>query len=621
MSQRRNPIALAVLGSLLALGCGPSLPSVTPIAPSQAVVARTATTLSATAAPVPPATPTAPRPTTPAGGSLDDLRSRPAGGMTMVYVPGGAFLMGSNDAQIDMARALCDEYPDDYGKCDQADFAEEAPQHTVTLDGFWLDRSEVTNAQYALCAADGACRESRLATDPAYNGDDYPVAGTPWQDAMDYCAWAGGRLPAEAEWEYAARGTGSTIFPWGDEFDCGRGNFWDGGTGCDDGYPKPAPVGSFPAGASWCGALDLAGNVWEWVADRYDAYPAEAQVDPAGPAAGSQRILRGGSWGYVSTFVRGAHRYPVLPAADYLAVGFRCAEADPVPTAGPTPAAADSPTQTPAPAAPVSPAATRTRPLDEMAMVLVPGGTFSMGSTGAEVEAALARCRESYVYCNDSFYSHESPRHPVTIDSFWIDRSEVTNGQFRRCVEAGACEAPTPCANGEPAFDDRSKVAHPVVCVSWHDAQAYCAWAGARLPAEAEWEYAARGPEGKLYPWGNEPDGAPHNYCDSACAESWADGAVDDGYAQTAPAGSYPEGASWCGALDMAGSVYEWVADWLGSYPAGAQTNPSGPATGQARVARSSSWKSFQDRARTAARSFGEPGKRLNHMGFRCAGH
>ena len=157
------------------------------------------------------------------------------------------------------------------------------------------------------------------------------------------------------------------------------------------------------------------------------------------------------------------------------------------------------------------------------------------------------------------------------------------------------------------------------MCVSWHDAQAYCAWAGARLPAEAEWEYAARGPEGNLYAWGNEPGGAPHNYCDSTCAESWADGAVDDGYAQTAPAGSYPEGASWCGALDVAGNVYEWVADWLGAYPGGAQTNPAGPATGQARVARSSSWKSFQDRARMAARSFGEPGKGLNQMGFRCA--
>ena len=194
----------------------------------------------------------------------------------------------------------------------------------VTLDSFWVDRTEVTNAQYALCVADGACRESRLADNPAYNGDDYPVAGIPWQDAQDYCAWAGGRLPTEAEWEYAARGSEGYTYPWGDEFDCAGGNFWDKTSGCDDGFPEPAPVGSFPEGISWCGALDMAGNVWEWVADAYGTYPAEAQVNPTGPASGSEGVLRGGSWGYHQPFVRTAYRYPVPPTANYLAVGFRC---------------------------------------------------------------------------------------------------------------------------------------------------------------------------------------------------------------------------------------------------------------------------------------------------------
>jgi Tol biopolymer transport system component len=252
-------------------------------------------------------------------------RTRTADGMTMVTVPGGTFLMGSTEAQIEIAKALCDEYPDDYGKCKQSPFDTESPQHPVTLDSFWLDRTEVTNAQYALCVADGACRASRLANNSGYNGDDYPVAGIPWQDAADYCAWAGGRLPTEAEWEYAARGTEGAIFPWGDEFECAGGNFWDAGTGCDDSYPEPAPVGSFPKGASWCGALDMAGNVWEWVADAYGPYSAEAQVSPTGPASGSERILRGGSWGYLPAFSRTAYRYPVPPTADYLAVGFRCA--------------------------------------------------------------------------------------------------------------------------------------------------------------------------------------------------------------------------------------------------------------------------------------------------------
>ena len=265
------------------------------------------------------------QPTSGSGQPPQDTRTRPADGMTMIYVPGGTFLMGSDDAQIDIARALCEEYPDDYGKCKQAPFEDESPQYAVTLEGFWLDRTEVTNAQYTLCVADGACRRPRLASDPIYNGDGYPVAGIPWQDAVDYCTWAGGRLPTEAEWEYAARGTEGAIFPWGDEFDCAGGSFWDSGTGCDDGYPKPAPVGSYPQGTSWCGAVDMAGNVWERVANLYGSYPVEAQTNPKGPVSGSERILRGGSWGYLPAFLRTAYRYPVPPTADYLAVGFRCA--------------------------------------------------------------------------------------------------------------------------------------------------------------------------------------------------------------------------------------------------------------------------------------------------------
>jgi formylglycine-generating enzyme required for sulfatase activity len=249
---------------------------------------------------------------------------RPADGVVMVYVPGGTFPMGSTAAQIDAAMSLCEQYPDEYGKCKTPGFEAESPQHAVTLDSFWVDRTEVTSTQYALCAADGACRESRLADDPAYGGDDYPVAGIPWQDARDYCAWAGGRLPTEAEWEYAARGIEGNVYPWGGEFDCAGGNFWDDTSGCDDGYREPAPVGSFPAGISWCGALDMAGNAWEWVADAYGAYPAEAQTNPTGPASGSERILRGGSWGYHQPFVRTAYRYPVPPTANYLGVGFRC---------------------------------------------------------------------------------------------------------------------------------------------------------------------------------------------------------------------------------------------------------------------------------------------------------
>jgi formylglycine-generating enzyme required for sulfatase activity len=245
--------------------------------------------------------------------------------MAMVYVPGGTFQMGSTDFRVEATLRLCEEYPDPWGKCELERFQVESPQHTVALDGFWLDRTEVTHAQYSRCVEAGACMPSRLAGDAAYNQADYPVAGIPWQDAAAYCAWAGGRLPTEAEWEYAARGSEGRVYPWGDDFDCAGGNFGDDITGCDDGYGEAAPVGSFPAGASWCGALDMAGNAWEWVADAYGAYPAQEQTNPTGPAAGDERILRGGSWAYYAPFLRTAHRYPVPPTADYLAVGFRCA--------------------------------------------------------------------------------------------------------------------------------------------------------------------------------------------------------------------------------------------------------------------------------------------------------
>jgi formylglycine-generating enzyme required for sulfatase activity len=252
-------------------------------------------------------------------------------------------------------------------------------------------------------------------------------------------------------------------------------------------------------------------------------------------------------------------------------------------------------------------------------MVYVPGGTFPMGSTEAEVADALARCREAYSHCNADFYGREAPQHTVTLDSFWLDRTEVTQAHYLQCVEASACQLSATCAEGEPMTADTAKAQHPAVCVNWQDAEAYCAWAGARLPTEAEWEYAARGPEGHRYPWGNEPGGAWQNYCDANCTHPWADKTVDDGYAQTSPVDYYPEGTSWCGVQDLAGNVYEWVADWSAEYAPASQTNPTGPASGFDKVLRGSSWKSFWDRARGATRDAIRPDRRAGYIGFRCA--
>jgi formylglycine-generating enzyme required for sulfatase activity len=255
---------------------------------------------------------------------LHDTRIRQVDNMVMLYVPAGTFTMGSTEGQVETAMALCDEYPDAYGKCKTETFELETPQHQVTVEGFWIDQTEVANAQYEQCVREGSCRESRLANNALYNEADYPVAGIPWMDAVSYCEWAGGRLPTEAEWEYAARGPQGSLYPWGDDFDCEGGNFWDECSRCDDGYDGPAPVGSFPSGVSWCGALDMAGNTWEWALDQYEEPSIKYQSNVAPSEAGGWRVLRGGSWGYCPAFVRTTYRYIVQPEADYLAVGFRC---------------------------------------------------------------------------------------------------------------------------------------------------------------------------------------------------------------------------------------------------------------------------------------------------------
>jgi formylglycine-generating enzyme required for sulfatase activity len=621
MHSHNKLIALAMIVLMLLAGCRQATLVPAPQAatsPAPGVTPMRVTVVATSATPASANTSEPNTATTPSSlAALGDTWARPSDGMEMVYVPAGEFRMGSTEAEIEAMSSQCEQGLVDETYCERQFYEYESPKHAVTLAGFWMDRTEVTNAQYALCVKDGICKESHLVNDPIYNQDDYPVAGLPWQDAADYCAWAGGRLPTEAEWEYAARGDEGHTYPWGNTFGCAGGNFGDDLTQCDDGYAYTAPVGSFPAGASWCGAQDLAGNVWEWVSDHFGDYSSTAQTNPTGPTAEDRNILRGGSWGYGQAGVRAAYRYPVPPSADYLGVGFRCVVPLASPTTTPMP-----PIDIPEPTSiPLDGSLDNiwVRPADGMAMAYVPGGTFQMGSTDAEVDAALAQCRQVYDYCNLSFYGLESPQHTVTLDSFWIDQNEVTNIQYHQCVEAGVCQVSTTCDQGEPSFEDMSKADHPVGCVSWNDAQAYCEWAGARLPTEAEWEYAARGPQGNIYPWGNTFDGNRLNYCDAKCEHPWADRAIDDGYAESAPVGNYPDGASWCGPRDLAGNVAEWVADWLGDYSPEPQTNPTGPETGSEKVIRGNSWRFFRERFRMAARAKIAPTNRYDKVGFRCA--
>jgi serine/threonine-protein kinase len=283
-------LAFAVASS--ACNSGPT-PTETPVIPPTQVPTEVPT-----AAPTDPSPPTGP----PADALLGDTWTRPIDEMVMVYVPAGTFQMGSDEGDLGAS-------------------SPEFPRHAVTLNGFWMDQTEVANAQYDRCVEDGSCRPSGFAEDEERTGDDYPVETVSWHDAATYCEWVGGRLPTEAEWEYSARGPDGRTYPWGDQAPttelCSFANNVIGTTA----------VGSYPAGASWCGALDLAGNVAEWVADWYDEdyYGSSPAENPTGPAEGDFKVLRGGSWGSDQVGVRAADRsYHVPPDHIYGGVGFRC---------------------------------------------------------------------------------------------------------------------------------------------------------------------------------------------------------------------------------------------------------------------------------------------------------
>ncbi|NIM94224.1 MAG: SUMF1/EgtB/PvdO family nonheme iron enzyme [Anaerolineales bacterium] len=269
---------------------------------------------------------------------------------------------------------------------------------------------------------------------------------------------------------------------------------------------------------------------------------------------------------------------------------------------------------------------TWTRPVDNMVMVYVPAGSFTIGTSIDAAKEAVNLCKEVKAYlgiaaCRFSSFVDEMPAHIVLLDGFWIDQHEVTNRQYMQCVEAAACEPPAEISSytREAYYGDEAYDEYPVVWVTKDHAADYCAWVEARLPSEAEWEFAARGPESYRFPWGEEFDGTRLNFCDVNCELGFADTSADDGYEDTAPVGSYPSGESWCGALDMAGNVREWVADWFGYYAPEEQHNPQGPMDGTAYVPKGGSFFDPPDNIRSANRGGTTLDYVRHKVGFRCA--
>jgi len=271
------------------------------------------------------------------------------------------------------------------------------------------------------------------------------------------------------------------------------------------------------------------------------------------------------------------------------------------------PVATEAPTEAPTRAPTQAPTANQDEITDPkgVTMRLVPAGEFTMGS---------------------ETYDDEKPIHQVYLDAYYMDKYEMTNALYETCVSAGVCDPPqqTSSYTHTSYYGDSQYADYPVIYVDWNQATTYCEWRGARLPTEAEWEKAARGTDGRVYPWGNEWDVRSTrrlNFSDKNDPTGASDTVADDGYADTAPVGSYPNGISPYGLYDMAGNVWEWVADWYDSsyYANSPSSNPMGSSSGEYRVLRGGSWDSDGDNARSAYRSWYDPSLFSLNVGFRCA--
>jgi len=294
----------------------------------------------------------------------------------------------------------------------------------------------------------------------------------------------------------------------------------------------------------------------------------------------------------------------------------------PTPTDTPTPTITPTPTDTPLPPG-FAPVASNydwepvIEVFDGVPMALVPAGCFPMGTTEAQIDALAAECsefaetNEYWGDCDYEWYRSRRvdalPQHQVCFEEpFWIDVYEAANAEG-------------------VAPDEWMGRVMPMAPLTGLMAQEYCESRGARLPTEAEWEYAARGPSGWMYPWGNERGGARLNFCDVHCSDiNSSNPSVDDGYAGIAPVGSFPGGVSWVGAYDISGNVIEWVNDWYGAnyYAVSPGINPQGPEGGEKRVLRGGSYltHTFAYQATTRLQNFPSVGHGWSgDFGTRCA--
>lgn len=434
-------------------------------------------------------------------------------------------------------------------------------------DDFYMSVTETDVRAYRECIDSGICKEPSLPSwVKANDEDDLPVVFVTKADAQVFCEWGGMRLPSEEEWQTAAASADpSAKYPWGKSFKAEKVNFAGSET------LGLIPVNELEAGSGIHGMLQMLGNVREWT---------------------DEAMTRGGSYLSNKAELDIFTAYEVHPEYSGEDLGFRCAvssddvndqyfyAADP----------AESTAFTERIASITEEVDDLVRGTDDAQMAFIPGGTFTMGLANGAI--------------------NEKPAHEVTLSEYKMDIYEVTNAQYALCVSDGACTDPAytkslkrPEYYGNPEFDN-----YPVVWVTWNQANAYCEWAGGRLPTEAEWEFAARGEAGNLFPWGTAFDGSKLNFAGTGFYDTHA---VDED----------PNDVSEFGIYDLAGNVSEWVYDryqenW---YTITTQSeNPTGPETGSYRSIRGASCQNGENNARAVFRSFAKDDTSDMFRGFRC---
>ena len=399
-------------------------------------------------------------------------------------------------------------------------FGDEKPTHQVTLPSYYIGKTEVTQELW----------QAVMGSNPSnFTGKNLPVEKVSWDDCKTFIAKLNAltgknfRLPTEAEWEFAARGGNKSR---GYKY-CGSNTLSDVAWYVDNSDNKTHPVAA--KAPNELGIYDMSGNVLEWCNDWYSSsyYTSESQTNPTGPDSGSSRVRRGGSWNYSENTCRVSYRGNNTPSFRYNYLGLRlCLSADESFTVNGV----------------------------SFAMVPVAGGTFTMGATSEQ---------------GTNIDSNEKPTHQVTLSSYMIGKTEVTQELWLAVM------------GSKPSYFRGDNL--PVEQVSWDDCQKFITKLNAltgknfRLPTEAEWEYAARG--------GNMSQGYKYSGSNEIGDVAWYDnnsGNKTHSVATKAP--------NELGIYDMSGNLWEWCSDWYGSYSSTAQTNPTGPDSGSNRIIRGGSW-------------------------------